>query len=143
MAKALAEAGPHEIALADTIGCADPWAVDALFTKLKSALPEISLRGHFHNTRNSGFANAYAAYQAGVNALDVSIGGIGGCPFAPNATGNVAGEDLVYMFGRSEITTGVNLDKVISAAKWLGHLMEKDLPAMVSRAGSFPKNITT
>ena len=142
MAKALAEAGPHEIALADTIGCGDPWAVEALFGKVKAALPNISLRGHFHNTRNTGFANAYAAYKVGVKTLDVSIGGIGGCPFAPNATGNIAAEDLIYMFSRQGIETGINLSKVISASNWLSDVMEQELPALVSRAGVFPKSLS-
>ena len=97
MAAELADAGPREIAFADTIGVGNPWHVKDLLTKVKASLPDMPLRGHFHNTRNTGIANVYAAVDAGISTLDVSIGGIGGCPFAPSATGNVAAEDVVYM----------------------------------------------
>jgi len=135
MAKSLAEAGPREIAIADTIGVGNPWHVDALLNAVKEAVPNMPLRAHFHNTRNTGLANAYAAINAGVVTLDSSIAGIGGCPFAPNATGNVPTEDLVYMLERHDINTGLNLAKLNSAALWLTDKMGRTLPGMVSRAG--------
>ena len=140
MAKALAAYGPREISLADTIGVGNPWHVDALFKAVKSGLPDMPLRAHFHNTRNTGLANIYAAIGAGVSTLDVSIGGIGGCPFAPAATGNVPAEDAVYMLERNKIQTGMNLSKIIETASWLSEKMGKPLPGMVSRAGGFPEN---
>jgi len=137
-AKRLAEAEPCEIALADTIGVGDPWRVAALFEKLREAVPGMPLRGHFHNTRNTGIANAYAAIQAGVTAIDASVGGLGGCPFAPAATGNIATEDLVYMLDRGGIETGVDLATLMDTCSWMNDVVGRELPAMVSRAGSFP-----
>ena len=137
-AKRLAEAEPCEIALADTIGVGDPWRVASLFNKLREALPGMPLRGHFHNTRNTGIANAYAAIQAGVKSIDASIGGLGGCPFAPAATGNIATEDLVYMLDRGGIDSGVELAKLMETCSWMNEVVGRQLPAMVSRAGSFP-----
>lgn len=134
----LAEAEPYEIALADTIGVADPWRVMSLMTKLREALPDIRLRGHFHNTRNNGVANAYAAILAGATAIDASVGGLGGCPFAPAATGNIATEDLAYMLQRGGIKTGVDLQKLIEACAWMNNVVGRPLPSMVSRAGGFP-----
>lgn len=138
MSKRLATAGPVEISLADTIGVGTPWHVEALFKGVAQACPGMPLRAHFHNTRNTGLANIYAAMAAGVTAIDVSIGGIGGCPFAPNATGNVPSEDVVYMLERAGIDTGMNLQDIIAAAQWLSRVMDKPLPGMVSRAGGFP-----
>jgi len=137
-AKRLAEAEPCEIALADTIGVGDPWRVGALFDKLRDAVPGMPLRGHFHNTRNTGIANAYAAVQAGVSSIDASIGGLGGCPFAPAATGNIATEDLVYMLDRGGIESGVDLSALMDACNWMNDVVGRQLPAMVSRAGGFP-----
>jgi hydroxymethylglutaryl-CoA lyase len=96
------------------------------------------LRAHFHNTRNTGIANAFAAVQAGVATLDASIGGIGGCPFAPNASGNIASEDLLYMLDRMGIETGVRLEALIESAEWLQQRLGKSLPSMVLKAGGFP-----
>ncbi len=137
-AQRLAEAGPREIALADTIGVGDPWRVGSLFNKLRDAVPGMPLRGHFHNTRNTGIANAYAAIQAGATSIDASIGGLGGCPFAPAATGNIATEDLVYMLDRGGIESGVDLTTLMDACNWMNDVVGRQLPAMVSRAGSFP-----
>jgi hydroxymethylglutaryl-CoA lyase len=137
-AKRLAEVEPCEIALADTIGVADPWRVGALFDKLRDAVPGMPLRGHFHNTRNTGIANAYAAIQAGVMSIDASIGGLGGCPFAPAATGNIATEDLIYMLNRGGIETGVDLAALMDTCNWMNDVVGRQLPAMVSRAGNFP-----
>ena len=137
-AERLAEEEPCEIALADTIGVGDPWRVASLFQKLREAVPGMRLRGHFHNTRNTGIANAYAAIQAGISAIDASIGGLGGCPFAPAATGNIATEDLVYMLNRGGIETGVDLTALMDTCNWMNDVVGRQLPAMVSRAGSFP-----
>lgn len=138
MAEELAGAGPIEIALADTIGAAAPKQVSELFGRVAAALPDMALRGHFHNTRNTAVANAWAALGAGAGTLDASIGGLGGCPFAPKATGNVATEDLVYMFERSGVNTGVDLAKFLEAVAWLQDELGRATPGMVGRAGGFP-----
>ncbi|MEC3911414.1 hydroxymethylglutaryl-CoA lyase [Sphingobium sp. CR2-8] len=139
MARRLAEAGPVEIGLADTIGVAVPHHVFELVTAVRAAIGDIPVRVHLHNTRNTGIANAWAAVQAGASTLDSALGGIGGCPFAPAATGNIATEDLLYMLDRSHIRTGIDLSRTIEAAGWLESRMERPLPAMVSRAGPFPR----
>ncbi|GIU66860.1 hydroxymethylglutaryl-CoA lyase [Candidatus Phycosocius spiralis] len=138
MAEELAESGPCEIALADTIGVGVPAQVTALLSAVRKVIGDIPLRAHFHNTRNTGLANAWAAYEAGVTTLDSSLGGLGGCPFAPKATGNIPTEDLVYLLTRSGIISGLDLDRLIDASTWLTHIMKRTLPAMVSRAGNFP-----
>lgn len=141
MAKALAEAQPVEIALADTIGVGVPQQVAETFARLKEELGDIPLRAHFHDTRNTGIGNAYAALTSGVTTLDASIGGIGGCPFAPNATGNIATEDLVYMLNRSGVEHGVDLDTLIDGADWLQGVLDKAVPSSLLRAGDFiPQN---
>lgn len=134
----LAAAKPLEIALADTIGVAVPSQVTALVEQVRGAVGDVAIRCHFHNTRNTAVANAYAAVLAGVNTLDASVGGVGGCPFAPNATGNVGTEDLVYMLSRSGYDTGIDLTKLIETALWLEGQRGKPVPSMVSRAGGFP-----
>jgi len=135
----LAEAGSHEIALADTVGVAVPRQVLDLLSAVQREIPQMPLRCHFHNTRNQGFANAYAAVEAGVTRLDASVGGIGGCPFAPAATGNIGTEDLVYLLERSGFRTGIDPEKLRAIAPWLaGRLELAELPAMVSRAQPFP-----
>lgn len=139
IARALAEEGPVEIGLADTIGVGVPTQVLDLFGRLREALgPDMPLRAHFHDTRNTGVANAFAALQAGVETLDGSIGGIGGCPFAPNASGNVASEDLVYMLSRCGVRHGVDLHRLIDGARWLEGVLEKPVPSMLLKAGPFP-----
>lgn len=138
MARALAEAGPHEIALADTIGVAVPQQVSALVRAVREAVPGMPLRIHLHDTRNTAVANAWAAVEAGISTLDSALGGIGGCPFAPNATGNVATEDLLYMLHRSGVQTGYGLEATIDAAHWLTDQMERVLPGLVSRASAWP-----
>ncbi len=135
----LSEAGPSEIALADTIGVGVPGQVDAAFRAVRDAIgPDIPLRAHFHDTRNTAIANAYAALNADVSVLDASIGGIGGCPFAPNATGNVATEDLIYMLNRMNIEHDADFDAVVDTAKWLEGVLHKPMPSSLSRAGGFP-----
>jgi hydroxymethylglutaryl-CoA lyase len=127
-----------EIALADTIGVADPWAVRRLVESCRAVLGEQRLRLHFHDTRNTGLANAFAGVEAGVDVLDASCGGLGGCPFAPNATGNIGTEDLVYMLERAGFTTGYDLPALISTAGWICGLLGKTPTAAVTRAGLFP-----
>ena len=139
IARRLAASKPVEIAIADTIGVAVPTQVTALVEQLLPALSGVPLRCHFHNTRNTAVANAYAAVMAGVHTLDSSVGGIGGCPFAPNATGNVATEDLLYMLSRSGFETGIDLGRLIETARWLQEQRGKPVPSMVSKAGGFPK----
>ena len=134
-----AEAGPSELILADTIGCAVPTDVTALVGAIKAALPEMGLRCHFHNTRNTGLANAAAAVLAGVDGLDSSIGGIGGCPFAPGATGNVPTEDLVYMLHRMGCDTGLDLAALVAVGRWLEEPLGRPVPAALGRAGMFPR----
>jgi len=130
---------PSEICFADTIGVGVPAQVTALITGARAVVPGIPLRCHFHNTRNTGFANAWAAIEAGVSTLDASVGGIGGCPFAPAATGNIATEDLVYMLERSGIHTGVDLEALIETARWLEQALDAPAPGMLMKAGSFPR----
>lgn len=139
MAVSLAEANPVEIALADTIGVGDPARVIRLVTRIREAIGPVPLRLHFHNTRGTGLANVWAGVMAGATTIDASLGGLGGCPFAPGAAGNVSTEDVVYMLDRAGIATGLDLDHLITASHWLGTVMNKPLPGMVSRAGTFPK----
>lgn len=138
IAKRLAEAEPREIALADTIGVAVPARVTDLFERVREAVPDIPLRAHFHNTRNTGIANSWAAYQAGATVLDASLGGLGGCPFAPRATGNIATEDLVFMLEGSGIDTGLDLQALVHTAKWFEGVLGRRLPGMVTQAGPYP-----
>jgi len=141
MLKSLVSAGPGEISLADTIGVGNPWHVGTLIAAVKTVAPDMPLRAHFHNTRNTGLANVYAAVDAGVSTIDVSVGGIGGCPFAPAATGNVPAEDVIYMLARNGIQTEISLGQTIETARWLSEKMGKPLPGMVSKAGAFPKQM--
>jgi len=138
LAEELADMGVDEIALADTIGVGDPVAVEALVAAVRQAAPGASIRGHFHNTRNTGLANVYAALRAGVEVLDASVGGVGGCPFAPGAAGNIPTEDTVYMLHRMGVATGYDLGGLIATAGWLAGVLGKTLPGMVSKAGTFP-----
>jgi hydroxymethylglutaryl-CoA lyase len=141
MARTAAAAGPLEVAIADTIGVAAPAAVAALVTAVREAIPPLPVRVHVHNTRNTGLANVWAAVHAGAAVVDASLGGLGGCPFAPRATGNVPTEDVVYMLERSGVRTGLNVDALIEAAHWLTASMGRELPGMVSRAGNFPGDL--
>lgn len=136
---ALADAAPDEIALADTIGVGVPAQVRDLVARARAAAPGVRLRAHFHNTRNTGYANALAAVEAGVDVLDASAGGIGGCPFAPGATGNIATEDLLYLLHRSGMATGVDAEAVAETGTWVAHrLGYAQPPAALGRAGWFP-----
>ena len=137
IAKAVLEAGPSEIALADTIGVGVPAQVTDLFGRLKEFVPaDIPLRAHFHNTRGTGIANAWAAIQAGVSVLDASLGGLGGCPFAPRATGNIATEELIYLAERSGLDHGMHLDAAIAANRWMAGILGRELPSLVARAAA-------
>ncbi|MCI0434293.1 MAG: hydroxymethylglutaryl-CoA lyase [Gemmatimonadetes bacterium] len=139
IARRLGEGEPFEIALADTIGVGVPAQVTDLVERVTRAVPGVPLRGHFHNTRNTGLANAYAAVQAGIRAFDSSVGGIGGCPFAPSATGNIPTEDLLYMLHRSGFQTGISLDGLLDAGRWLQDQLGHTVPGMLLKAGSFPR----
>ena len=139
IAKRVVEAGPVELGIADSIGVAAPGQVSELIEALRHSIGnETPLRCHLHNTRNTGLANAQAAIDAGVESVDASIGGIGGCPFAPAATGNIPTDDLVYMLSRSGIETGVSLHKILAASRWLEQILGRDVPAMLPKAGMFP-----
>lgn len=139
IAKRLADAWPVEIALADTIGVANPAHVSRLVERVREAISPLPVRVHFHNTRNTGLANVWAAVVAGASVVDASLGGLGGCPFAPGAAGNVPSEDVVYMLERAGIDTGMNLEKLIEASNWLSGVMGRKLPGMVAQSPPFPK----
>jgi hydroxymethylglutaryl-CoA lyase len=133
-------AGAMEFALGDTIGVADPWKVRQVLDLMRTESGDMRLRMHFHNTRNTAMANIYAAIEAGVDVIDASVGGIGGCPFAPAATGNVATEDVVYMLDRAGIETGLDLDKLIATAKWLEtDGLKHPVESALSKSGGFPR----
>jgi hydroxymethylglutaryl-CoA lyase len=138
IAREAAAAGIGEIALGDTIGVADPWTVRQRIEAVRTAAPDARIRMHFHNTRNTGLANVYASIEAGVDVIDASCGGIGGCPFAPAATGNIATEDLVYMLDRAGVETGLDLDGLVATGRWIGEQLRKAAPSALTRAGAFP-----
>lgn len=138
LAERVAEAGPIEIAVADTIGVAVPGQVRDLVGRLRALLsPEIRLRAHFHDTRATGIANAWAAWDAGADVIDSSLGGLGGCPFAPGAAGNIATEDVIYLLERSNVPTGIDLCQAIATNHWFAGVLGKPLPSAVGRAGGF------
>ena len=132
----LAEAGADEIVFADTVGVAVPRQVKELVSAATAMQPQ-PVGVHLHNTRNTGFANAYAALEAGASVIDASVGGIGGCPFAPRATGNICTEDLVYMLHGEGVETGIDLDALIAVAEWLEGRLGRQLPGQLYRAGTF------
>jgi isopropylmalate/homocitrate/citramalate synthase len=136
LATEVAGAAPDAILLADTIGVAAPRAVRTLIGDV-GALGR-TVGGHFHNTRNTGYANAIAALDAGASILDASVGGLGGCPFAPNATGNIATEDLVYALERDGIETGIDIERLIDVTAWLAEVLGRRLEGQLYRAGVFP-----
>jgi isopropylmalate/homocitrate/citramalate synthase len=140
IAQRLVNAGANEIILADTIGCAVPnQVVECIELVSKVVGNNVPLGCHFHNTRNTGFANSVAAISAGVRRLDSSVGGIGGCPFAPRATGNIATEDLCYMLRQMCYCTGINLENLIDVSKWTETFFSRPLPGQVMKAGLFPE----
>jgi isopropylmalate/homocitrate/citramalate synthase len=136
LAARVAEADPDAIVLGDTIGVATPEEVKALVARVTGF--GVPVGGHFHNTRNTGYANALAALEAGASILDASVGGLGGCPFAPRATGNIATEDLVYALDREGVETGIDLGRLIAVSAWLEEILGRPLEGQVYRAGPFP-----
>jgi hydroxymethylglutaryl-CoA lyase len=138
LAKRVVEAGPAELGIADSIGVAVPSQVTELLGRVRDVIGDLPLRCHFHNTRNIGLANAQAAVESGVTYLDASIGGIGGCPFAPAATGNIPTEDLLYMLDRSGVETGASLEKIIETSRWLEQELGRSVPSLLPKAGVFP-----
>ena len=140
IAEQILKGEPDVIGLADSVGVAVPNQVKTTFALIKDLAPTIPLRTHLHNTRNTGLANAAAAVEAGVTIIDASTGGIGGCPFAPKATGNIPTDDLLYMLDRSGIETGVNLKEIVKTTGWLEKHLGRPVPAMVPKAGIFPEN---
>jgi (R)-citramalyl-CoA lyase len=136
LADRLAAAGAGEIVLADTIGAAVPRQVRSLVARVGAGGTIVG--GHFHDTRHTGVACAWEALEAGASVLDASVGGLGGCPFAPRATGNVATEDLVYLLVREGVETGVDLEALIGVAEWIAGVLGRELPGRVYRAGPFP-----
>ncbi|MSR08284.1 MAG: hydroxymethylglutaryl-CoA lyase [Gammaproteobacteria bacterium] len=133
------EGDPVDLGIADSIGVAVPSQVRDLIGAVRLKAPGVPIRCHFHNTRNTGIANAQAALEAGVASLDASIGGIGGCPFAPAATGNIPTDDLLYLLDRSGVHTGVSLERVIATSQWLAQQLGRSTPAMLPKAGNFPQ----
>lgn len=138
IAREAAALGVPEIAIADTIGVADPWTVRKRIEAVRAAAPGTRLRMHFHDTRNTGLANAYASVEAGVDVLDASVGGLGGCPFAPAATGNIGTEDLVYMLERAGFETGYDLAALIAIGREISDRLGKAPASSLARAGGFP-----
>jgi hydroxymethylglutaryl-CoA lyase len=138
LAASAAEAGVDEIALGDTIGVGVPSQVRDMTAEVRAVAGDVPLRYHFHNTRNTGFANAFAAVLDGVTVLDSSAGGIGGCPFAPKATGNIATDDLVYLLSRMGYGTGFDLPALLPTAAFLSDQLGHQVPALLPRAGVFP-----
>jgi hydroxymethylglutaryl-CoA lyase/(R)-citramalyl-CoA lyase len=126
----------HEVVLADTIGVATPSQVKVLVGRVSKDTGDVGV--HLHNTRNTGYANAVAALEAGATVLDASVGGLGGCPFAPKATGNIATEDLVYLLEGEGVETGIDLDALIGVAEWLEELLGRRLEGQLYRAGRWP-----
>ena len=137
LAARMADAGAQEVALADTIGVAVPSQVSDLVGAVMAKLGDIPVRLHLHDTRGMAPANAWAAYQAGCRIFDSALGGLGGCPFAPGAAGNVGTEELVYLFQRSAVATGIELDAALAANRWFAGIIGRELPSRVGKAGGF------
>jgi (R)-citramalyl-CoA lyase len=136
LAAEVASVKPDALLLADTIGVGVPSQVERLVSEaVRLGVP---IGGHFHNTRSTGYANAVAALEAGATILDASVGGLGGCPFAPNATGNIATEDLLYLLEGEGVETGVDLAALITVSEWLEGVLGRRLEGQVYRAGPFP-----
>jgi hydroxymethylglutaryl-CoA lyase len=140
IAAAARDRGADRLSIADTIGTTTPGRVSSLIAQLRPVLGDLPLGGHFHNTRGSGLASAYAAVNSGVTRLDASVGGLGGCPFAPGATGNIATEDLVYLLGDSGFDVDIDLQAAIAAADVAKSVVGHDLPSSLLRAGDRMRN---
>lgn len=133
------EVVPARLSLADTIGVGTPADVKERFAALRDVVPDgVQLGTHFHNTRNTGIANAYAALEVGIRSFDSSVGGVGGCPFAPNATGNICTEDLVFMLHRMGFDTGLDLEALASISRWLAGFLGDSVAGLYAKAGPFP-----
>jgi hydroxymethylglutaryl-CoA lyase/(R)-citramalyl-CoA lyase len=137
----LAAAGADELVLADTIGVATPGPVRRLLERIAVLGPGTG--GHFHDTRHTGVACSLAAVEAGASVLDASVGGLGGCPFAPRATGNVATEDVAYALAEEGVETGVDVDALVETAAWIGGVLGRPLPGGVTNAGGFPAPVSS
>ncbi|PZN92512.1 MAG: hydroxymethylglutaryl-CoA lyase [Alphaproteobacteria bacterium] len=137
LAARMADAGAQEIALADTIGVGVPSQVGDLVGAVIDKIGDVPIRLHLHDTRGLAPANAWAGYQAGCRVFDSALGGLGGCPFAPGAAGNVGTEELVYLFGRSGVATGLDIDAAVAANRWFAGIMGRELPSRVGKAGDF------
>lgn len=135
LAQQMHKLGVYEISIGDTIGVANSGQVESLFKKLKAVVPIKKIAGHFHDTRGQALANMLAAYKVGVTTFDTSLGGLGGCPYAPGATGNVATEDAVYMFHGMGIKTGLNLEKLLLISPWISERVQHPLPSKVAKVG--------
>lgn len=135
LAQRMHKLGVYELSIGDTIGVANVGQVRSLFRKLKKVVPVKKLAGHFHDTRGQALANILAAHDVGVRVFDTSLGGLGGCPYAPGATGNVATEDVVYMFHGMGIKTGLNLDKLLAIDPWMAEKIQHALPSKVGKVG--------
>lgn len=135
LAKKMIQMGCYEVSIGDTIGVANVGQVESLFKKLKKVIPAKKLAGHFHDTRGQALANILLAYKLGITTFDSSLGGLGGCPYAKGATGNVATEDVVYMFNGLKVKSGLNLKKLIDTNRWLNPQMNHPLPSMVGKVG--------
>lgn len=135
LARKLHQMGCYEISIGDTIGVAHPGQVQSLFKKLLKYIPAQHLAGHFHDTRGLALVNILQAYEMGIRVFDSSLGGLGGCPYAPGATGNVATEDVVYMFEGMNIGTGIDLEKLLSVNQWMAQQMGRPLPSKMGRVG--------
>jgi hydroxymethylglutaryl-CoA lyase/(R)-citramalyl-CoA lyase len=131
----MAAAGADEVILADTIGVGVPRQVKELVPRALQGGKPVGL--HMHNTRNTGYANAIAGLEHGATVFDASVGGLGGCPFAPRATGNIATEDLIYLLENEGVETGIDLDALIEVAEWLSQTLGRELPGLLQRAGNF------
>ena len=136
LAGEISAAQPDTILLADTIGVGVPGRVRRLVSRAVEL--GVPIGGHFHNTRNTGYANALAALEAGATVLDASVGGLGGCPFAPRATGNIATEDLVYLLHGEGVDTGIDLDALTGVSEWLEGVLGRRLEGQLYRAGTYP-----
>ena len=134
----ISKIGLSEICLADTIGVATPKDIKIKLREIYKSFPNLRVKLHLHNTRNTGIANAWAGIEEGITGLESSFGGSGGCPFAPNATGNIPTEDLLYMLNRSGIKTGLSISKSIETANWLENQLEKPLPGLLKKTDVFP-----
>ncbi len=141
LAQRMIALGCYEVSIGDTIGVATPKQVTSLFKKLKAKIPAKKLAGHFHDTRGTALANIQAALALGIRVFDTSMGGLGGCPYAPGSAGNVATEDVAYLLEGMGYSTGINIDKYVDANRWFSQIIQKDLPSKLGKAGNWPKRI--